>query len=136
MNITNKLMVIAVSAVSLGTMAYGATETATAQIPFAFHTAGTTLPAGSYQVTRDFAGIRGMIQMRNTESQKGAIVMGLASDAPGTNLTVLRFACDDGCELVGVRGRNSLVTIQSHWKPRRATATAIIEIPVAVAAGN
>ena len=134
MKTTNKLLVIAVSAAALGTMAYGATETATAQIPFAFRTAGATLPAGSYQVTRNFAGVNGMIRMQNTESRKAAIVMGISSEAPGTNVTALRFSCVDGCELVGVRSRNNWVAITPHRKPRVQTAT--IEIPVVVATGN
>jgi hypothetical protein len=134
MKIANKLMVIAVSAAALGTMAYGATETATAQIPFAFHVAGRTLPAGSYAVTRNFAGINGMIRVWNTESLKAAIVSGVAGDAPSTNVTALRFYCDDGCELVGVRSRNNMVTIQPHRKSWRQTA--VIEIPVDVATGN
>jgi hypothetical protein len=134
MKITNRLMVIAVSAAALGTMAYGATETAKAEIPFAFHTAGRTLPAGSYEVTRNFAGVNGMIRIWNTETLKAAIVMGVSNDAPGTNLTVLRFYCDDGCELIGVRSRNNLVTLQPHRKAWRQTA--VIEIPVTVATGN
>ena len=134
MKITNKLMVIAVSAAALGTMAYGATETATAEIPFAFHSAGATLPAGSYEVVRNFAGVYGMIRMQNTATRKAAIVMGISSEAPGTNVTSLRFSCEDGCELVGVRSRNNWVTITPHRKLRRETAT--IEIPVTVAAGN
>jgi len=134
MKITNKLMVVALSAAALGTMAYGATEKATAQIPFAFHTAGATLPAGSYEVTRNFAGVNGMIRVWNTKTLKAAIVMGISSEAPGTNVATLRFSCDDGCELVGVRSRNNVVTIQPHRKLRRETA--VIEIPVTVATGN
>jgi len=119
MKIANRLMIIAVSAAALGTMAYGATETSTAQIPFAFHTAGRTLPAGSYGVARNFAGVNGMIRICNTETLKAAVVLGISNQAPGTSVTALRFSCDDGCELIGVRSRNNVVTIQPHREPWR-----------------
>jgi hypothetical protein len=134
MKITNKLLVIALSAAALGTTAYGATETAKAEIPFAFHTAGTALPAGSYEVTRNFAGINGMIRMQNAVTRKAAIVMGISDEAPSTNVTVLRFSCSDGCELVGVRSRDNWVTIEPHRKAWRQTA--VIEVPVSIATGN
>lgn len=135
MKIANGLVAIAVTAVAMGTMAYGQTEVLQAKIPFAFHTMWGTMPAGPYDVARDYAGTRGVIYVKNTASSKGFVIMGISNDAPSSDATNLRFRCDDGCELVGVRSRNSLITLPWH-KKAGGRETAVIEVPVTVVSGN
>ena len=53
--LANRIMMFAASALVLGTVAYGQTQL-TVTIPFAFRTANTTLPSGTYVFNRQAIG--------------------------------------------------------------------------------
>jgi hypothetical protein len=102
--LANRIVMFAASAAALATMAYGQPR-AQAKIPFAFHTANATLPAGSYLVSRVSRGTLGVLLLENTASHRSAIVSGTDFDARATaSDPSIVFACVNGnCSLKAIR---------------------------------
>jgi len=132
--IANRLVVFAISAVVLGTVAFAETRMQ-AEIPFAFHTPTGSLPAGQYAVIDNYAGIRGVVALHNTVSNKWVVTMGIPSDSRGSDKAALTFRCNDGCELIGVQARTNVVAFGGR-KSSRAQEAAVIAIPLTVVNGN
>jgi hypothetical protein len=110
--IANRLVISAVSAIVLGTVAWGqstVTTTMWAKIPFAFHTSKGTLPAGEYRVIDGYNGIQGILALQSSATNKWVITMGAPADSRDTGTTAVVFRCDGGCELVGLKTRNHSV---------------------------
>src|SRR4051812_3534242 len=86
-------LIVAVSALVLGSAAYGQTDLK-AHIPFPFQTANATLPAGDYRLIRQ-SGNDGIVIMKiwNTDSHRGVLAMSGAMDrnVEGTPRLVFRY---------------------------------------------
>ena len=129
--LANRLVMFAASAVVLGTMAYG--QTMKAEIPFAFHTANGTLPAGSYVInTRSTSAAADTIRLWNTATQRGAYVMSTQSDPYHTGRSSLVFLCgNQGCSLSAIRTSKGTFTYTApHKAARDKEAVAVISIPL------
>jgi len=131
--IANRLVTFAVSAVVLGTVAYGDTGVQ-AQIPFEFYTSQGSMPAGRYDVTENYMA-RGVIALHNTASNQWQLTLPTSVDNKDWGKMALTFRCDDGCQLVGVQTRTSVSTYRAR-KSARAREAALVVIPLAVVNGN
>ena len=134
---TNRLVMFAASAVVLGTMAYGQ-STMNAAIPFAFHTANATLPAGNYTVDRVTTATNTM-RLHNRESGRGAFVASLPVDWFNVvQKPVLVFACaEQGCTLREIRTSNGTYTYPQRGKTARdRESVSLIEVPLTVRNGD
>ena len=129
--LANRLVMFAASAVVLGTMAYG--QTMKAEIPFAFHTANATLPAGSYVINNRPTTAQGnTIRMWNTSTHRGAFVMSTQSDLYQTGRSSLVFLCGkQGCSLSAIRTSRGTFTYPApHKAARDKEAVAVVSIPL------
>ena len=104
----NRFAVFAASAVVLGTMAYG--QTMKAEIPFAFHTANASLPAGNYVIDRvSGAGFNNVLRLYNTDSHRSVVAVSTPLDMySGTaQKSAVVFACGgQGCTLREIKTRD------------------------------
>jgi len=129
--LANRLVMFAASAVVFGTMAYG--QTMKAEIPFAFHTANATLPAGSYAInTRATNSSDRTIRLWNTATQRGVYVMGTQADPDRSGRSSLVFLCSNqGCSLSAIRTSERTFTYPApHKAARDKEAVAVISIPL------
>ncbi|HKD05842.1 MAG TPA: hypothetical protein VKB79_08065 [Bryobacteraceae bacterium] len=101
--IANRIFQCAAGAMLLGASAFGQ-NVMTANIPFAFHANGTTMPAGSYRIgTSNDHGGTAVIQLRDADANKSALAVGAPlnfKDVPD-QAPHLVFHCKDsgGCDL-------------------------------------
>jgi len=100
--IANRILRCAAGAMLLGASAFGQ-NVVTANIPFAFHANGTTMPAGNYRIdtATDHGGV-GVIRLRDAEAKKTAIAIGTPIDFKATPDAAphLVFHCkDNSCNL-------------------------------------
>ena len=101
--IANRIFQCAAGAMLLGASAFGQ-NVMTANIPFAFHAYGATMPAGTYRVAAatDHGGTA-VIQLRDTEANKSALAVGTPMDFKSVpdQAPHLVFHCKDsgGCDL-------------------------------------
>jgi hypothetical protein len=133
----NRLAKFAASAVVLGTMAYGQT-TMNAAIPFAFHTANSTLPAGNYTVNRVTTATNTM-RLYNTETRRGVFVGSLPVDwYSAVQKPVLVFACaEQGCTLREIKTSNGTYTYPERRQTARdREAVSLIQVPLTVRHGD
>jgi hypothetical protein len=96
--LTNRLVIFAASAVLLGTMAYGQ-ERMKAEIPFAFHTANASLPAGNYEFDRpSIQDVVTTIRRLNGDSHKAVLALSLPLDTynKATKAPSAEFVCENG----------------------------------------
>ena len=128
-NIANKIAAFAVTAVVLGAAAFGQTQKVVmkAEIPFAFHTARGTMPAGNYVVTENYSGIQRMFALRNTDSNKTLLVSGVGLNYNSADATTMSFRCDDGCELVKIQTTSNAVEFPQH-RASHAWEAAVVAI--------
>ena len=125
--LTNRLVIFAASAVLLGTAAYGQ-DRLKADIPFAFHTATASLPAGSYEFDaslRDVTTIRSL----NTASHKGVFAMSSPLDTyKATAKPNAEFLCENGnCVLNAINtGAGSYRYPVQHKSKRDKEALAVL----------
>jgi hypothetical protein len=136
--LANRIVMFAASAAALATMAYGQPR-AKAEIPFAFHTANATLPAGSYLVSRVSRGIVGELLLENTVSHRSAIVLGTEFDARTTaSQPGIVFACVNGnCSLSAIRMGNGTLNFPARNKALVEQETAsIVAIPLTRRSGE
>jgi hypothetical protein len=99
--LANRLSMFAASAVLLGTMAYGQ-ERIKAEIPFAFHTATASLPAGTYEFDHRVGDAVSTIRLISSESHKAVFAGSLPLDThnAANNRPSAEFLCRNGnCEL-------------------------------------
>lgn len=105
-SLVNRIAMLAAGALVLGTMAYGQTEMK-AQIPFAFHTSMSSLPAGEYVVTKTTTQSGAPISwLWNTATHKKVFLPNGYSSGKVGGSPALLFQCveDGGCALAGIRG--------------------------------
>jgi hypothetical protein len=131
---TNRLAIFAASAVVLGTMAYGQTSM-NAEIPFAFHTANASLPAGNYTITRlAGASVTNTLRLYNTESHRSVLAASLPIDVVRTaaEKPVLVFACTEQvCTLSDIKTSNGTYSYPAARKTAHdREAVSMIEIPL------
>ena len=126
---TNRLVTFAVSAIVLGTMAYGQT-TLNASIPFAFHTSNATLPAGNYTIDRLTTATNTM-RLYNTDSRHSVFVPSLAVDRfSAVQKAVLVFACvEQICTLREIETSHGAYYYPEPHKTARESVS-MIEIPL------
>jgi hypothetical protein len=104
--LANRIVMLAASAVLLGTMAYGQ-EHMKAQIPFAFVAADAPLPPGNYEF--DSPTIHGSgttIRVLNSDSHKVVVVLSLPLDTyhKAADVPTANFLCQRGtCQLSAIR---------------------------------
>ena len=128
---TNRIALFAAGAVVLGTMAYG--QTMKAEIPFAFHTANATLPAGGYVInTRSISETGNTIRLVNAATHRGVYVMATQADPDRTGRSSLVFLCGSrGCSLSAIRtSRGTLTYPAPHKAAHDREAVAVISIPL------
>jgi hypothetical protein len=136
--LANRIVMFAASAAALATMAYGQPR-AQAEIPFAFHTANATLPAGSYLVSRVSGGIVGQLLLENTVSHRSAIVLSTDFDAPATaSHPSMVFACVNGnCSLKAISMDNGTLNFPARNKALVEQETAsVVAIPLTKRSGE
>ncbi len=137
--VANRLIVFAASALAFGTVAYGQTRM-TAEIPFAFHTATGTMPAGTYSFSKlRLNGAENMISVQNTATHR-TLSAGMATvdvyrrtDDPAR--PVLKFLCLDGdCSLKAIiSGDGSLV----YQTPQKSSAKeTVVSLPMKLSNGD
>jgi hypothetical protein len=129
--IANRILVIAASVIALGTVAYGQT-TMTAAIPFAFHAAQATLPAGTYTFDTH-AGIAHNIVIRN-QATLHATFGGVAilNDYSRTNgASIAEFTCvGKDCTLTAVRTRHGSLEYAAPKARKPEDKVAVISFPL------
>jgi len=132
--IANRLIVFAVSAIAFGTVAFGQTRMV-AEIPFAFHTAKGTLPAGTYEL-RDtqVGGAPHMVILRNTVTYQSGFAGNPTFNAYRTagNGSALVFSCvEKNCALTAVRTSGYSLEYRAPRISRNEEGkVAVISIPV------
>jgi hypothetical protein len=134
---TNRLVIFAASAVALGTMAYGETAMK-AEIPFAFHTANATLPAGNYIVDR-LTTATNTLRLYNTDTRRGAFVGSIVNDwFSSVNKPVIVFSCvGQRCTLREIKTSKGTYTYPEPHKTARTRETvSLIEIPLTARNGD
>jgi hypothetical protein len=138
--IATRIVVIAASALALGTMAFGQNKM-TAEIPFAFRTATGALPAGHYEFTRGTAnGLEDVVSIRNAATLNATFAgkavynsYKKAKDAP-----VAEFTCvGNSCSLTALR------TSAGSWEyaaPRKGKdheqKVAVVSVPLSAVAAE
>jgi hypothetical protein len=130
--LANRLAMFAASAVVLGTMAYGQTQTKV-EIPFAFSAGKATLPAGSYLFYRHSLGSVTLTILENATSHHSVFAMGARvdpNDRPSQPSFV--FACIGGnCSLSAVRmASGTLIYPSPHKAAREQGAVSLVSIPL------
>jgi hypothetical protein len=129
--IANRLIVIAASAFALGTLAFGQTSL-TAQIPFAFRTAGGNLPAGTYQLSSVSVGGASSVIIRDAASGKASFVgsgmLNVYKKAPENPVVVFRCA-GSNCSISAIRTGWGSVEYNAPKTPKNAEV-AVIEVPL------
>ena len=128
--LVNRIVLFTAGAVILGSMAYGQTPMK-ANIPFAFHAAGTTLPAGNYTVVRQSGGA-GIVRIWSYEARRGVLALGNPVDTFSTGDATMVFQCNgDDCSLSQIRTPDGSVSYPSHRKAARdAEAAKVVSIPL------
>jgi len=117
-NLMNRIALFAAGAVVFGTTAFGQTVHMTAQIPFAFHTAGVTLPAGAYAITVPGAdhAVR-VAQLRSVATGRSVVDLGLPNDPFAKGPTAVVFRCGTaGCALTAIRTSQGTTNYPSGQK--------------------
>jgi hypothetical protein len=132
--IANRIVVIAAGAIALGTVAYGQTHM-TAEIPFAFHTAAGTLPAGTYEFSQSTAaGMENIVAIRNAATLHSAFaghaMYNVYSKAHGA--PVAEFTCvKDSCTLTALRTWSGSYEYAAPRKPKDVEKDlAVISVPL------
>ncbi len=129
----NRFAVFAASAVVLGTMAYG--QTMKAEIPFAFHTANASLPAGNYVIDRvSGAGFNNVLRLYNTDSHRSVVAVSTPLDMySGTaQKSAVVFACGgQGCTLREIKTSSGVYSYPASRKTAHGLeAVSLIEVPL------
>jgi hypothetical protein len=131
--IANRLIVIAASTIAFGTVAFGQTRM-TAEIPFAFHTANSTLPAGTYEVREtSVGGASHVVLMRNVASQKSAFAGNPTYNAwrKASAAPVLEFVCvERSCSLKAIRTNTASLEYVVPKSKDDAGKIAVVSIPL------
>ena len=135
----NRLIVFAVSALALGTAAFGQTRM-TAEIPFAFRTVSGTLPAGAYNISDVRASaVQHMVYIQNIASGKGAFAGHPTFDLykRTTGAPIVEFACVNGdCALRAIRTLDGVMeySLPKSWKSEKEVA--IVNVPLKYSNGD
>jgi hypothetical protein len=128
--LANRIVVVMAGAIVWGSVAYGQTEMK-ANIPFAFRTAISSLPAGAYTVARpSTVGGTPIVTLRNQESGKTVFVPGGINDTwkPGKPSLMFRCTDDSGCVLAGMKTLDRAITYNVHYKSSRDRERALVTV--------
>jgi hypothetical protein len=125
--LVNRIVVVAASALVLGTMAYGQTEMK-ATIPFPFRTAISSLPAGEYTVGQynTNTGLH-IATLQGQVSRHKVFVPAGVTDYVKAGSPSLLFRCTDdgGCVLAEIRTRDRATTYAGGKNARDKEAALI-----------
>jgi hypothetical protein len=131
--IANRLIVFAASAIALGTVAYGQTRM-TAQIPFAFHTVNGTLPAGTYEFSKEHGfALADTVVIRNVATGGMAFAGHSLYNSYGRTPNGPRavFVCGkDGCSLKAIRTWDAALEYNVPKSRNAEQAMAVITVPL------
>jgi hypothetical protein len=136
--LANRIVLFAAAAVVLGSTAYGQT-TMKADIPFAFHAANTTLPAGSYTLIRETTSGVVRVQFLNAATQRSVLSWAGALDLYTDGTPRLLFVCGDsgGCSLHQIRSEAGTVSYPLPRQEAHSTKAALtISIPLTAHNGD
>ena len=133
-----RMIMCAAGTVIFGTMAFGEIR---AEIPFAFHTANASLPAGTYTISRmKNNGVMNVTEIYNAALRKSALVI---SRPPEVNRVpadtpVIVFACGrQGCQLMEIKtGSLTYSYSAGHNAARGGEAVTAISVPLIVSNGD
>ena len=132
--IAKRILVIAGSVIALGTTAFGQNRM-TAEIPFAFHTATGTLPAGTYEFSPGrAAGMDNIVAIRSSATRQssfaGQAIYNVYNKAHGA--PVAEFTCIRGtCTLTAVRTWSGSYEYAAPRKPKDVEKNlAVISVPL------
>jgi hypothetical protein len=137
--LANRIMMFAAGTLVLGTMAYGQAQL-TVTIPFAFRTANTTLPSGTYLFNRQTVGAVTVMILENASSHHSVLTLGARidpNDRPSEPSFV--FSCESGsCSLSAIRmAGGTLIYPSPHKAPREPGAVvSVISIPITTRNGD
>jgi hypothetical protein len=129
--IANRLIVFAAGVFALGSVAYGQTRM-TAEIPFAFHTATASLPAGTYQFAPQANSGGHMVVIRNVETRNASLAGWAVHNVYDTakNKPVVEFLCGaNGCSLKAIRTAAGSLEYPAQHKSKKAEV-AVISVPL------
>jgi len=117
--IANRIFQCAAGAVLLGASAFAQTNM-TANVPFAFHANGATMPAGNYRLnTTTTPGGTTLIVLRDSTAKKAVVAVANALGAPTASDRGARivFRCkENGCDLRQVWTNDAGYSYPGHAK--------------------
>jgi hypothetical protein len=130
--LTNRVSLIAASALVFGTMAFGQTPVLKAQIPFDFRTAWGTLPAGTYTIRDARTPARSdVVSLRNEASKQNFSLMRQMVEYEASSAPVVVFRCGaDGCALSAIRQVDGTTSFYGAPQSKRDKEAALISVPV------
>jgi hypothetical protein len=130
-SLVSRVVMLAASAMVLGTMAYGQTEMK-AQIPFAFHTTSGSFSAGEYTIGQQSmnSGIA-VATLRDQESGHKVFVSGGIKDLwkGGSPAAVFRCSDEKGCVLTAIRTPAASI-LYSTGESGRSKEAAMVVVPL------
>ncbi|MEP6716278.1 MAG: hypothetical protein ABJC09_11945 [Terriglobia bacterium] len=135
--VANRMILIAVGALTLGSVVYGQTAM-TAEIPFAFRASGTTMPAGKYQVRseRMNTGVV-VVQMRNVAANRSVLAVGGPPDWRNEGKARITFLCrPDSCYLSQIRTQSGTTSYAAPKAAPHDHVASAISLPLTIARGE
>ena len=130
--LTNRIAIVAASALVFGTMAFGQTPVLKAQIPFAFQSAAGTLPAGTYTI-RDarLQGSSDLVSFRHEASKRTAFLMRRSLDVSAPAAPSVVFRCGEaGCVLSAIRQSDGTTSYYGKYLSKHDKEVAMVSIPL------
>ena len=129
-SLVNRVVILAASAMVLGTMAYGQTEMK-AQIPFAFHTTSGNFPAGEYTFgQQNMNSGTAIATLRDQAGRHKVFVSGGVKDLWKAGSPAAVFRCyDTGCVLTAIRTPEASI-LYSTGESAPAKEAAMVVIPL------
>jgi hypothetical protein len=127
--IANRIFQCAAGAVLLTASAFAQTNM-TANIPFAFHANGATMPAGSYRLdTTSTPSGTTLIVLRDSAAKKAVVAAAGSLGQPNTRGARIVFRCNEsGCDLRQVWTNDAGYSYPGHAKDRSDDRVASIPL--------
>jgi hypothetical protein len=130
--LTNRIAMITASALVFGTMAFAQAPVLKAQIPFAFHAASGTLPAGAYTIreTRT-AGNTALVSLHHDASNRTIFLMRQSLDVKAYAAPAVVFRCgEEGCALSAIRQADGATSYYGRQPSKHDKEMALVAVPV------
>lgn len=130
--LTNRIALIAASALAFGTIAFGQTPVLKAQIPFAFQASTANLPAGTYTIRPvHVGGTSNAVALRNEASSRTTYISRQSTDTKAPASAAVLFNCGEkGCSLMGVRQADGTVSYYGKQHSKRDKEVALVAVPL------